>query len=148
MGHQDIASLFVIKGEIRILCKKNNLDFSFKVDLGNYETALEFVGVNVFHPPISKDWSTSPIILCPDLLDYHHRMIIEYEEEIGNRRAGAQLAKKGHNREGDFDNSRDSRRNKFYKRGGFHVLRLWESDKNWKEKLEEFLLINKSNDIR
>jgi hypothetical protein len=148
MGHQDIASLFVIKGEISTISKKNNLDFSFKVDLGNYETALEFVGVNAFHPPISKDWSTNPIILCPDLLDYHNRMIIEYEEEIGNRRTGARLAKKGHHREGDFDNSRDSRRNKFYKRGGFHVLRIWESDKNWKEKLEEFLLKNERKDIQ
>ena len=148
MGHQDITSLFTIKDEINIICKKNNLNFSFKVDIGNYETALEFVGVNVFHPPISKDWSTNPIILCPDLLDYPNGMIIEYEEEIGNRRAGAQLAKKGHNREGDFDNSRDSRRNKFYKRGGFHILRLWESDKDWKEKLEEFLLKYERKDIR
>lgn len=148
MGHQDITSLFKIKDEIRIICKKNNLDFSFKVDCGNYETALEFVGVTVFHPPFSKDWSANPIILCPDLLDYHNRMIIEYEEEIGEKKTGARLAKKGHNRESDFDNSKDSRRNKFYKRGGFHILRIWESDQNWKEKLEKFLLKYERKDIR
>jgi len=148
MGHQDITSLFLINEEIKTICKKHSLNFSFKVDLGNYETALEFVGVNVFHPPISKDWSVNPIILCPDLLDYHNRLIIEYEEEIGSKRTGAKLAKKGHNREGDFDNTRDSRRNKFYKRGGFHVCRLWESDHDWEEKIEKFLLKHEPNDIQ
>ena len=148
MGHQDITTLFLINEEIKIICKKHHLDFSFKIDIGNYETALEFIGTNVFHPPISKDWSTNPIILCPDLLDFHKRIIIEYEEEIGNQRPGAKLAKKGHNREGDFDKSRDTRRNKFYKRGSFQVFRIWESDNNWKEKLEDFLLIYGSNDIQ
>ena len=148
MGHQDIASLFVINGEIKTICKKHNWDFSFKIDLGNYETALEFVGITIFHPPIAKDWSTNPIILCPDLLDYNNKLIIEYEEEIGNKRNGSKLAKKGHHREGDFDNKRDTRRNKFYTRGGFHVLRLWESDQDWKEKLEEFLLKFERKDIQ
>ncbi len=143
MGHQDITSLFLINEEIKTICKKHHLDFSFKIDTGNYETALEFVGINVFHPPLSKDWSTNPIILCPDLLDFHKRMIIEYEEEVGNKRLGAKLANKGHSREGDIDNSRDVRRNKFYKRGGFHILRIWESTDNWKDKLENFLLIHK-----
>lgn len=148
MGEIDIASLFVIKDEIKIICKKFDLDFSFNVDMGNYETALEFVGSAFFHPPISKDWSDNPTILCPDLLDYSNKIIIEYEEEVGNRRTGARLAKKGHNREGDYDNTRDARRNKFYKRGGFHVLRLWESDKDWKEKLENFLLHFEPKDIQ
>jgi len=146
MGQQDIAALFVIKEEIKKINKKNNLHNTFKVDLGNYETALEFVGSMVFHPPISKDWSTNPVILCPDLLDYQNKLIIEYEEEVGNRRTGARLAKKGHNREGDEDNSRDARRNKFYKRGGFHVVRLWESDKNWEETLENFLKLFEPRD--
>lgn len=143
MGHIDLSSLFVIKEEISNVCKKHNLDYSFRVDLGNYETGLEFIGSQVFHPPISKDWSTNPIILCPDLLDYNNKIIIEYEEEVGNRRTGARLAKKGHQREGDMDNSRDTRRNKFYNRGGFHVLRIWESDKDWKEKIETFLINQK-----
>jgi len=147
MGHQDITQLFTIKEEIKTICKKNNLNFSFKVDLGNYETALEFIGTTVFHPPFSKDWSTNPTILCPDLLDFHNRVIIEYEEEVGNKRPGAKLAKKGHTRDGDIDNSRDVRRNKFYKRGGFYVLRIWESTEDWKEILENFLLKSTPNHI-
>jgi len=148
MGYIDIAALFTINGEIKNINKKHNLHNSFKIDLGNYETALEFVGHQIFHPPISKDWSTNPIILCPDLLDYHNRLIIEYEEEIGEKRKGAKLAKKGHNREGDMDNYQDARRNKFYNRGGFHVLRLWESDKDWKEKLENFVIKFEPIDIQ
>ena len=140
MGNQDIAALFAIKTQIKEISEKHTLSFAFKVDLGNYETAIEFVGDALFHPPLSKDWSTNPIILCPDLLDYHKKLIIEYEEEVGPKRTGTTLAKKGHHREGDYDNKRDARRNKFYSRGGFHVLRLWESDKDWKEKLENFLL--------
>jgi len=145
MGHQDIDALFAIKSQIKKISEKHKLSFAFKVDLGNYETAIEFVGHALFHPPISQDWSTNPIILCPDLLDFHQKLIIEYEEEVGERRTGARFAKKGHQREGDIDNKRDVRRNKFYKRGQFHVLRLWESDKNWKKKLEKFLLSN--NDL-
>jgi hypothetical protein len=148
MGEIDIASLFLIKDEIKQICKKRSLEYSFRVDMGNYETAIEFIGNNIFHPPIAKDWSTNPIILCPDLLDYNNKLIIEYEEEIGNKRTGAKLAKKGHHREGDFDNKRDTRRNKFYRRGGFHVLRLWESDQDWKEKLENFLINIEPKDIQ
>ena len=37
------------------------------------------------------------------MLDYHNKIIIEYEEEVGERRSGAKLAKKGHHREDDMD---------------------------------------------
>ena len=72
-------------------------------------------------------------------MDYHHRIIIEVEEEIGERRTGARLAKKGHHREGDMDNTHDQERNLYYKWGGFHTLRIWDSDIMWKTKLKAFL---------
>lgn len=140
MGQVDLDALFRIYKEINSIVKKHKLLFSFKIDHGTYDTAIEFIDTKSYHPPLSKDWSTKPVIFCPDLLDYHNKIIIEYEEEVGNRRSGAHLAKKGHNREGDMDTKRDSRRNRYYKQGGFRVLRIWDSEQNWKKKLEDFLL--------
>ena len=140
MGEIDIDSLMDIYRQTITICKKHHLPFSFKVDHGTYETAIEFVQNKPHHPPISANWDLHPIIFCPDLLDYSNKIIIEWEEEIGNQRPGAKLAKKGHNREGDMDTKRDARRTKYYNLGGFDVFRIWESDINWRNKLEKFLV--------
>lgn len=140
MGELDIEKLFEIKYETRTISEKNNLPYIFKVDLGSFETAIEFVGINHFHPPISQSWIDKPDIFCPDLLDYENRIIIEYEEETGEKKSGAHLAKKGHGHMGDIDTKRDNRRNRFYKQGGFRIIRIWESDHAWKKHLKDFLL--------
>ena len=140
MGHKDTVALHKIYEILKLYCKKYKVPYSFKVDTGSYETAIEFIEEKPYHPPISHDWSTKPIIFCPDLLDWYNKIIIEYEEEVGNRRSGDYLAKKGHHREGDMDTTRDSRRNKYYKSGGFRILRIWNSEQNWEKKLEDFLL--------
>ena len=122
------------------------MSYNFQVDDGDWETVIEFIGEKSYHPPISVDWSNKPDIFCPDLLDYEHKIIIEYEEEIGNKRPGAKLAKKGHNRLGDIANKRDTHRNRFYNDGGFNYLQIWENEVNWQEKLKSFLLnININN---
>lgn len=140
MGEIDIEKLFDVYYETLLIVKKYDLPYRFTVDEGTYETAIEFVGDKSFHPPISSDWTTKPIILCPDLLDYYNKIIIEYEEEVGNPKPGAKLARKGHNREGDFNTKRDENRNYFYKKIGFSVFRIWDSDKFWRTKLKDFLL--------
>lgn len=141
MGQIDLENLFKIYYEINSIKKKHNLNkLNFKIDEGCYETAIEFVGSTHYHPPISQDWSNSPIIFCPDLLDYNNKIIIEYEEEIGNKKPGDKLAKKGHNRPGDIANKRDDKRNNYYNDGGFHYFQIWESDKFWKENLKKFML--------
>ena len=140
MGEVDIDSLFRIYEQVKKIIKKHGLLFSFKVDTGSYETAIEFIEEKPHHPPLSKDWSMKPLIFCPDLLDWYNKIIIEWEEEVGDKRPGAKLAKKGHHKEGDLDNTRDTRRNLYYDTGGFHTLRIWVSDEFWKIKLEEFLL--------
>jgi len=146
VGHKDLISLHILYEKIKTICKTNNLPYHFCVDDGYWETAIEFVGVNHFHPPIAKDWSDNPTIFCPDLLDYHNHIIIEYEEEIGDKKPGAALAKKGHNRLGDIANKRDDRRNRYYRQGGFHCLHIWEYEEDWETKLESFLLnININN---
>jgi len=122
VGQVDIESLFRVYNKVKKITKQHTLQFSFKIDHGTYETAIEFVGYKSYHPPISKNWDSHPDIFCPDLLDWHNKIIIEYEEEVGEQRSGAFLARKGHHREGDLDNIRDTRRGKFYKNGGFHIL--------------------------
>lgn len=146
MGHKDLMSLHRIYEKIKIISIENNLSYHFKVDDGDWETAIEFIGEKSYHPPLSVDWSNNPQIFCPDLLEYENKIIIEYEEEIGNPRPGARLARKGHNREGDLPNKRDSKRNEFYADGNFSCFQIWESDENWEQKLESFLLnININN---
>lgn len=140
MGEVDLENLFKIYYEIKAIKKKHGLNFFFKLDHGSYETAIEFVGEKHHHPPISKDWDLNPTIFCPDLLDYENKLIIEFEEEVGEPRPGAKLAKKGHNREGDQANKRDSRRNYYYEQGGFRLFQIWKSDPDWRAKLEKFLL--------
>ena len=140
MGEIDIENLMKVYRECVSLCKEYDLDFTFTVDHGTFETAIEFIGSTPYHPPLSEDWRDKPIIFCPDLLDFSHKIIIEYDEEIGPRRTGAKLAKKGHNREGDLDTKRDHRRKLYYRDGEFRVLRIYEADIMWRKKLAEFLL--------
>ena len=139
MGEIDIEHLMKIYRECVSLCKEYDLSYSFRVDHGTYETAIEFIGSKSYHPPISENWNQNPDIFCPDLLDYYNKIIIEYEEEVGGRRLGAKLARKGHHREGDMDTKRDFRRNLYYKDGKFRVLRIYDSDKLWQKKIADFL---------
>jgi fructose/tagatose bisphosphate aldolase len=140
MGEIDIDHLMKIYRQCVRLCKKYQLPFTFHVDHGTYETAIEFIGSKSYHPPISENWNQNPDIFCPDLLDYEHKIIIEYEEEVGERQTGSKLARKGHHREGDMDTKRDIRRNLYYEDGKFRVLRIYESDILWQKKLANFLI--------
>ncbi len=140
MGHKDLMPLHRIYEKIKIICRENNLSYNFKVDDGDWETAIEFIGEKSYHPPISVDWSNNPQIFCPDLLDYENKIIIEFEEEIGNPRPSARLARKGHNREGDLPNKRDTRRKEFYDDGNFQCFLIWVSDNTWEQKLERLLI--------
>lgn len=131
-----------INEEIKKICKQHNLPYRFKIDHGNFETAIEFWAMGYFHPPKSKDWEEARKeqreIKCPDLLDYENKLIIEYEEESKPGKSSGKMGKKGHWEE----NKRDENRDYLYRIGGFKVLKLWESeykDDTWKVKLEEFL---------
>jgi len=139
MGEIDIEQLMKIYRECIAICKEYHLSYSFRVDHGTFETAIEFIGSKSYHPPISENWNQSPHIFCPDLLDYYNKIIIEYEEGVGGSKPGAKLARKGHHREGDMDTKRDVRRNLYYKDAKFRVLRIYEADTLWQKKLTDFL---------
>lgn len=138
MGAVDIEVLMNINKEI----KKLQTKYSFKVDHGSFETAIEFITKKAYHPPKAKNWDSNPNIKCPDLLDFSNRLIIEFEEEGQKKRPGASLASKGHGQAGDISNKRDTNRDSLYRIAGFRVLKIWESQyKNgtYIEKLKEFL---------
>jgi len=142
MGEVDIVILHTIYEKTKELEKKNNWGFKFKTDDGKMETAIEFTAIGYHHPPKSKNWDEAKAaeneIKCPDLLDYHNKIIIEYEEEEGPPRSGAYLAKKGHNELSDKDQHRDQ----LYRIAGFRVFKIWEFELKsgaWKHQLWQFL---------
>jgi len=147
MGVQDIVQLHTVLNKIKFLEKENNWGFSFNVDDGYYETALIFneekVGYRV--PGPTENWESLKFpeaMICPDLLDLEHKIILEYEEETGRRLPGAKLAKKGHGKPGDPATNRDDRRNSFYVKNKFRFCRVWESqmvDEDLEWKLFHFL---------
>ena len=142
MGIVDYERLHKIYQEAKKICKENNLNFHFKIDSGNFETALEFTAIGYNHPPRSKNWDEvkkeGNTILCPDLLDFEHRIIIEMEEESKPGKKSGKLGRKGHTEE----SSRDTNRDQLYRIGGFKLCKVWESEfksGEYKHKLYEFL---------
>lgn len=136
MGEVDIENLHRV---YRICVEYGKIIgiFHFKVDDGSFETALEFDENNVYHPPKSKNWSNNPVILCPDILDFEKKLIIEYEEESDAGKRMGKIGKKGHWEE----SKRDNRRDLLYKKHGFKILKIWESDDiiKTKDKIFRFL---------
>lgn len=143
MGEVDYETLHKIYRKCIEYCFDNELPYRWKVDSGNFETAIEFWAMGYFHPPKSKSWEELKAkgneIKCPDLLDYKHKLIIEYEEEPKPGKRGGKLGKKGHTEESKKDEHRDQ----LYRIAGFKLLKIWESeyksDNIWQQKLHEFL---------
>ena len=138
LGQVDIEILMDINEEI----KKLHTNYSFKVDSGTWETAIEFTAIGYHHPPKSQSWEEvkeqENEIKCPDLLDYSNKLIIEFEEEPKPGKKGGKLGKKGHTEESE----RDSHRDQLYRISGFRILKIWETeykDNTYIEKLKEFL---------
>ena len=135
MGIVDYENLYKIYRISIDYCKQEKLPFHFKVDSGTFETAIEFWAMGCYHPPKSKNWKelkkTGNEIKCPDLLDYKHKMIIEYEEE-------SKSDKKGHTSESKHDSHRDM----LYRIAGFRLLKIWEFElksNEYKNKVCQFL---------
>jgi len=146
IGEIDIENLHKIYRKCVDYCKQENLPYQFKVDSGNYETAIEFWECGYYHPPQSKTWRECKAkgneIKCPDILDFDNRSIIELEEEPKPGKRGGKLGKKGHSDESD----RDEHRDQLYRIAGFKLLKFWETDlkqENW-DKLYNFL----KNEVR
>lgn len=142
MGVVDYENLYKIYRVCVDYCKQENLPFQFKVDTGDYETAIEFWTMGYYHPPKSKSWKelkkAGNEIKCPDILDFEHRIIIELEEDPKPGKRMGKLGKKGHVEE----SKRDSNRDMLYRIAGFKVLKIWELEyklNKYKGKLYQFL---------
>lgn len=149
MGNRDIEKLNEIYSFANDFCQLASLPFRFKEDTGSFETAIVFNELTKSYrrPKPHETWKSikyPEMLLCPDILDYDHKIIFEYEEETGNKRPGAKLARKGHGHEGDFDTKRDTRRNTAYALCKFRLLRIWQSQLRistvWKLIVIKFLL--------
>jgi hypothetical protein len=151
LGNADIHNLNKIYIFANDFCQLASIPFRFKEDSGNYETAIIINELGYFRrTKPSDDWEKiktyphNPRMFVPDLIDFENKIMIEFEEETGNKRPGAKLARKGHGHAGDLDGKRDSRRNEMYALSGFKLLRIWESELTistvWKLIVIEFLL--------
>lgn len=133
MGVSDIMRIYPIYKIVTSQCKEFGWPYQFKEDLGTYETAFIINDTGHTKIPIDfRDWEQLQeegwTLQEPDICDYSYKIIIEYEEENGPRKAGAHLAKKGHGHPGDLSNPRDTKRDKNY--SGFKVCKIWESESN------------------
>jgi len=142
MGVVDYEHLYKIYRVCVDYCKEKKLPFQFKIDSGNYETAIEFTAIGYHHPPKSKNWEevkkAGNEIKCPDILDFENRIILELEEEPKLGKRMGKLGKKGHTSESDTDEHRDM----LYRIAGFKLLKIWESElkcNKYKAKLYQFL---------
>jgi len=142
MGIVDYENLHKIYRVCVDYCKQEKIPFYFKVDSGNYETAIEFTAIGYHHPPKSKSWKElkkeGNEIKCPDLLAYDHKIIIELEEEPKPGKKMGELGKKGHVEE----SKRDSHRDMLYRISGFRLFKIWETElksNKYKSKLCQFL---------
>lgn len=131
MGQIDIARIHPIYRKCVELNNDHNWGFSFKVDTGEFETMIQFIE-NEFneklipsHPPLAKNWDELNPKFCnaPDIMAFNDMIIIEVEEESKAQR-GPKIIKKGHWSESKHDEERDLK----YKRAGFRVCKIWESE--------------------
>ena len=146
MGQVDIVVLYPIYRKCIELTKENNWPWSWKEDSGDYETMIEFLqtekGSVPMHPPEAKDWDDmklkGSIPICPDIMDYQHRIVLEFEEESTAGKRGGKLGRKGHWSE----SKKDLRRDNLYKFTNFRFCKIWQSEvkkKTWINKLFHFL---------
>ena len=142
MGLQDLDRLEVVANYANSFP-----DYNFQIDVdtnnSNNTILIDEYG-NVKRVPISREDADKfrkhgfkPFV--PDLIDFKMKKIIEYQEEPGPPKPGAKLARKGH------DEFSDSDKDLYYKIAGFDQLKIWESDKDWTDKIDEFLDTN--NDL-
>lgn len=141
MGLRDYDRLYPIYRYLKDLELNRVYPISFKVDDGFYSTALIFnvESLGYRSPAINENWENvskkDSVLICPDLLDLKNKIIIEYEEESKPQKR-AKIIKKGHFEESE----RDERRDGFYKKNGFRILKIWDHDsQNFKKIVDEFL---------
>lgn len=134
MGERDIESIHPVYLYCNEISKENNYPFKFKEDSGKYETAIQIMENGMILMPPQQ--VVSGEIFVPDILDFHNKIILEYEEECKPNKGAKR-------RKGHFElNNHDSNRDTYYTKIAnppFRLHKIWESDKDWKKGVKEFL---------
>ena len=141
MGEKDLVSLHKIYEEAQAMSYSENLGFNFKVDDGQFETRIDIREDGSWNKGDGKLPLIGSKMLCPDLIDFNKKKIIEYEESAAAN-TGYLKAKrnKGHS---EVTNKKDTDRDLYYKIAGFDLLKIWDyelkDDGLWIPKLFKFL---------
>lgn len=151
MGHVDIEKVNKIYRACVDFSKLCSLPFQFKEDSGHKETVISISELGKISQRLEPNGSLSDLwrTFVPDVLDFHNKIIIEFEETPGKPRPGAKLAKKGHDPDGN--DIRTSWRDLYYDIGKFRLLKIFDyefkSESLWRIKLFRFLMICHENKL-
>lgn len=128
MGITDTRDLFNIYDIIKKLDHDHEWGFTFEIDSDTKRAGG--LMINEYGDVITGDITQEEAHtlrslgyrrFVPDLIEYHYKGIIEYQEEQKPTK-GASLGTKGHSELSDSD------KDLFYTLGGFEQLKIWESD--------------------
>ena len=82
LGEVDIWVLNKIYQKCNKLEKEFNWGFEFDEDSGDFETAIEIdEKTKKARRPTVTTWGEIENLFVPDIMDFHNKIIIEYEEE-------------------------------------------------------------------
>lgn len=136
MGFYDLEVLMTL----RDYCQAFH-EIDFKIDKGNFDTAV-FINEfgKIITPESSQSREQSKQLkqqgfheFVPDLYNRKFSLVIEYQEEPKPMK-GPKIIKKGHT---EFS---DEEKDLFYKLANIKQLKIWESDQNWMQKIDDFLM--------
>ena len=73
-------------------------------------------------------------LFVPDIMCYHAKVIIEYQEQPHARKHRGRYKKKGHT---EFS---DETKDAFYTMAGFRQVKIWDDDPTWQITLDKALV--------
>ena len=138
LGHSDIEQLNKIYRYVTELSQENQWPFVLKEDSGDKETAIMVLDNGMTLMPPQQFLQGE--IFVPDIMDWHNKIIIEYEESA-KPNTGHMKAKK-HKGHSDYTNTRDSNRDNYYTKIAnppFKLLKIWDWNKTWQTDAKVFL---------
>lgn len=83
MGEIDLHNIHKIYRHATVVSKLHDMPFQFREDTGSFETLVCISETGQWRTYHEKSNSLY-IPFVPDIIDYKHMIIIEFEEETGN----------------------------------------------------------------
>ena len=132
MGIQDLERIYPLYRYLTDCYSK----FRWEIDSGQMETVIAIQPDGKFwRPKVLGDAEPEYCrIFVPDIMCYHAKIIIEYQEQPHPRKHRGRYKKKGHTELSD--ETKDS----FYTYAGFRQIKIWDDDPHWKITLDTALV--------